>query len=65
MQWFPAGYANLATVNQTVTNITATTPGALRALTHARQKPRAGKLREPRDTFQRRSSGGLMSNYPN
>lgn len=24
MQWFPACYANLATVNQTVTNITIT-----------------------------------------
>lgn len=39
MQWFPAGYANLATVNQTVTNITVTTRRArVRAVTRAPDK---------------------------
>lgn len=41
MQRFPACYANLATVNQTVTNITVTTLCALRAVTHVRQKRHA------------------------
>lgn len=58
MQWFPACYANLATVNQTVTNITITKLCAL-------HKRHARKLRERRDTFRCSSSGGLMSNYPN
>lgn len=65
MQWFPACYANLATVNQTVMNITVTTLRALRAVTHAPQKRQARKVRERHDTFWRISPGGLMSNYPN
>lgn len=36
MQWFPASNSNLTTVNQTVTNITVTTPRAnVHTVTHA------------------------------
>lgn len=63
MLWFPACYANLATVNQTVTNITVTT---LRARVHGDDKKgHESKLRERQDTFQGSSSCKLMSNYPN
>lgn len=64
MQWFPACYANLATVNQTVTNITVTMQRA-RVCARWRQKGHARKLQERQDTFQGSSSCELMSNYPN
>lgn len=65
MQWIPVCNRNLATVNQTVTNITETG-----RRTYARTRTRVDtntvrRLQKIREAPSKSSLGGLMSNYPN